>query len=187
MSEPTPTEKILAEIRDDQRQHLQEYRRFIGEVRAQQAKARKGVWVLFILIVLIVALIVFLNGVGRCWLRPPAPPGPSFSSESPESPVHESEAYRFTPEQLGEIRTIESRFKGVSSITSLIDALGEPDGVIDQTLPGTPVFTRRFLFRGPRTIDVEVQQTYGEFRLYIRPKPAAVETQPARSTGRENG
>jgi hypothetical protein len=189
MSEPNPSEKLLTEIRDDQRQHLAEYRQFIGEVRAQQAKARKGARVILLLLFLLAALIVTLvlvRGLGRCMTpRPPGNPPPVvYPGDEPRT----SQPYRFTPEQLAEIRTVESRFKGVETMTAMIDALGEPDQIFDQTVGGSTVALRRFRYTGFKTIDVEVQQSYGHFALQIAPKrEAGHKTSPPAHDGDANG
>jgi hypothetical protein len=113
-------------------------------------------------------------------LRGPTPIAPvSVGDDGSSLPVLRS--YRYTAEQLAEIRDAEMRFKGVETITGLVDAFGEPDKVqeLGSDYGYGPTF-RRYVYENRwKSIRVEVgQYPGGNFALDCQPK-AVTATRPA--------
>jgi hypothetical protein len=179
------TQRLLTEIRDTQREHLAEYKRVTGKLIANQEIAVNRVrrLAIFLILAVLAALLLWImqNGVWRCLLRGPTPIAPVTVDDNHASPGV-LRSYRYTAEQLAEIRDAEMRFKGVETITGLVNAFGEPDTVqeVGSDYGYGPTF-RRYVYENRwKTIRVEVgQYPGGNFVLDCQPKSATNTTRPA--------
>lgn len=189
MSDPQDQERLLTEIRDTHREHLAEYRRVTSKILENQELAvkrvRKGMrWLIVLIVVLAIIWMIGPNGPALCFVNA-LRGGPSVRTGSAvrrlQTDGPETVSYRFTPEQLEEIRDAEQRFTSVNSITSLVAALGEPDAVVDTNYgpEGAGYGGREYRYsKRWKTIDVQVYQFFGG-NFTLRASPKASSTQPS--------